>query len=88
TNWSGKSIRKMAKQVCLENDYHIIYGKLSEIEHTGPASVRDYLDDSEDGITSVKIGGRDKDIDIVMLTSLDFFLDVKGIGIVQKSRHR
>ncbi|MEE4606021.1 MAG: DUF5677 domain-containing protein [Desulfobacteraceae bacterium] len=81
TNWSGKSIRKMAKEVCLENDYHIIYGKLSEIEHTGPASVRDYLDDSEEGITSVKIGGRDKDIDLVMLTSLEFYAGVKAITL-------
>lgn len=81
TNWSGRSIRKMAREVCLENEYHIIYGKLSEIEHTGPASVRDYLDDSEEGKTFVRIGGKDKDIELVMLTSLDFFTGVKGITL-------
>jgi hypothetical protein len=79
TNWSGKSIREMAKEVCLENDYHVIYAGLSEIEHTCPASVRSYLDDSEKGITSIKVGGRDEGIALVMLTSIEYFIDVKAI---------
>ncbi len=50
-NWSGISIFKMAseKGVDLEKEYQVIYRQLSSIEHTGPESVRHYLDDLEKG---------------------------------------
>ena len=78
-HWSGKSIYKMAEDVGLEKEYKIIYGRLSGTEHTGPESVRDYLDDSEKGKTIIKAGPRDKNIDLAVLTSLDYFFQVKAI---------
>lgn len=81
-NWSGKSISKMAseKGVDLEKEYRLIYGSLSSIEHTGPESVRHYLDDSEKGITKIKTGPRDENIDLVLLSALGYYFDVKAIA--------
>jgi hypothetical protein len=80
-NWSGKSIFQMAKEkdVNLEKEYKIIYGRLSSLEHTGPESVRDYLDDSERGKTKIKARPRDENIDLVLLTSLEYYFNVKAI---------
>ncbi len=80
-NWSGKSIYKMAKDknVNLETDYKIIYGKLSSIEHTGPDSVRSYLDDSEKGKTKIKAASRDEKIELVLITALDYYFSIKII---------
>ena len=80
-NWSGKSIFKMAADegVNLEKEYRLIYGRLSSIEHTGPESVRDYLDDSEKGITNFRAGARDENIDLVLLTALEYYFHVKAI---------
>lgn len=81
-NWSGKSIFKMAseKGVDLEKEYRVIYGRLSSIEHTGPESVRHYLDDSEKGITSIKAGPRDENIHLVLITALEYYFHVKAIA--------
>jgi hypothetical protein len=80
-NWSGKSIFKMASEpgVDLEKDYKIIYGRLSSIEHTGPESVRQYLDGSEKGITTIKVGPRDENIDLVLITAIEYYFHVKEI---------
>ena len=78
-NWSGKSIYQMAKDADLENEYKIIYGRLSSIEHTGPYSVREYLDDSENGKTIIRKGARDKNVDLVILTALGYYFKVKVI---------
>ncbi len=78
-NWSGKSIYQMAADVDLEKEYKNIYGKLSSTEHTGPDSVRDYLDDSENGRTIIKKGPRDEKIDLVILTALGYYFKVKVI---------
>jgi hypothetical protein len=81
-NWSGKSIFMMASEegVDLENDYRVIYGRLSSIEHTGPESVRQYLDDSEKGVTTIKVGPRDESIDLVLITALEYYFHVKAIA--------
>ena len=81
-NWSGKSIFMMAseKGVDLEKEYRIVYGRLSSIEHTGPDSVRQYLDDSERGFTKINAGPRDENIDLVLLTALSYYFDVKAIA--------
>ncbi len=81
-NWSGKSICMMAseKGVDLERDYRVIYGRLSSIEHTGPESVRQYLDDSEKGTTKIKAGPRDENIDLVLVTALEYYFHVKAIA--------
>jgi hypothetical protein len=81
-NWSGKLIFMMAseKGVDLEKDYRIIYGQLSSIEHTGPDSVRQYLDDSEKGVTKIKAGPREENIDLVLVTALGYYFDVKAIA--------
>lgn len=80
-NWSGMSIFRMASEegVDLGKEYRIIYGKLSSIEHTGPESVRHYLDDSEKGITNIKAGPRDENIDLVLITALEYYFHVKAI---------
>lgn len=77
--WSGKSIFQMAMDVSLDRQYKVVYSNLSELEHTGPASVRKYLDDSEQGITYIKVGARNEYIDVALLTSLQYFLPVKRI---------
>ncbi|MDP8227056.1 MAG: DUF5677 domain-containing protein [Candidatus Celaenobacter polaris] len=80
-DWSGKSIFKMAADegVNLEKEYKIIYGRLSSIEHTGPDSVRAYLDDSKKGATSFRTGPRDENIDLVLLAALEYYFYVKAI---------
>ena len=80
-NWSGKSILKMAADegVKLEKEYKIIYGRLSSIEHTGPDSVRAYLYNSKKGATSFRTGPRDENIDLVLLTALEYYFHVKAI---------
>ena len=81
-NWSGKSIFKMAseKGVDLAKEYRVIYGRLSSIEHTGPESVRHYLDNSEKGTTVIKAGPRDENIDLVLITALEYYFHVKAIA--------
>ena len=80
-NWSGKSIYKMAnaKGVNLGKEYKIIYGKLSSIEHTGPDSVRSYLDNPVPKITAIKAASRDENIDLVLITALEYYFSVKAI---------
>lgn len=80
-NWSGMSIFRMAseKGVDLEKEYRVIYGRLSSIEHTGPESVRHYLDGSEKGVTVIKAGPRDENIDLVLITALEYYFHVKAI---------
>ena len=80
-NWTGKSIYKMAndKGVNLGKEYKIIYGNLSSIEHTGPDLVRSYLDDSENGITNIKPASRDENIDLALITALEYYFGVKAI---------
>ena len=63
----------------MKKDYKIIYGRLSAIEHTGPDSAWDYLYDSEKGKTQIKAGPRDKNIDLVLLTSLEYFFNAQAI---------
>lgn len=79
TQWSGESIFKMAKKVNLEREYDIVYSYLSDIEHTGPASVRRYLEKSKNGRTFIRCGPRDEDIPLVLWTALGYFLDVTDI---------
>jgi len=68
--WSGKSIRQMAREVSLLNEYEIIYSYLSEREHTSPVAARDYwgrLNDSK--------------IDMAIFPALGYFLNVKEIAL-------
>ena len=71
----------MAKDegVNLEKEYKIIYGNLSSIEHTGPDSVRSYLDNSERGKTKIKAASREENIDLVLITALEYYFSVKAI---------
>lgn len=79
-NWSGKSIWGMARDLKLEGDYDLVYGPLSELEHTSPASVRGYLDDSEEGVIQLRVGPKDEDIELALLTCLQYYLPVKKIA--------
>ena len=65
--------------VDLEEEYWIIYERLSSIEHTGPESVGHYLDGSEKGITRIKAGPRDENIDLVLITALEYYSYMKAI---------
>ena len=80
-SWSGKRIRQMAEEVSLKKDYDIVYFYLSDREHTSPAAVRDYLDNSKNGYIVTKVGLSDVKIDLVILTALDYFLNVKEITL-------
>jgi hypothetical protein len=75
--WSGKTISQMANDVGMTTHYQIVYRKTSEFDHTGPASVRDYLDDTQPPKVIVKIGPKDEYIDFVLLSSLEYFIDTK-----------
>lgn len=81
-NWSGKSVFKMAseKGVDLAKEYQVIYGQLSSIEHTGPESAGHYLDDSKQGTTVIKAGPRDENIDLVLITALEYYFQVRKIA--------
>ena len=68
-----------AKGVDLGKEYKIIYGNLSSIEHTGPDSVRSYLTDSLPGKTVIKPASRDENIDLVLITALEYYFSVKAI---------
>lgn len=78
-NWSGKSIRLMAEDVGLEQDYYVVYGYLSRIEHTSPSSVRGYLDDSIEGVISISVGPSEDYVEISLITSPQYFLPLKRI---------
>jgi hypothetical protein len=71
----------MAKEpdVNLKKEYDSIYSQLSSIEHTGPESARYYLDDSHKGYTGIKLGPKDENIPLVLITSLEYYFDVKAI---------
>ena len=43
-SWSNKTIRKMAKEVGLENDYNVVYFRCSHIVHSSPRSSIDYIE--------------------------------------------
>lgn len=73
--WSGKSIRAMADEVSLTSDYVMLYGHLSEVEHTGPAMVEKYLE-SDDEQTVLKVGPSGEDIHLAMLSTIEYFLGV------------
>ena len=78
-NWSGESIYQMAKEVDLEKNYKIVYGRLSEIEHTGPNSPGEYLERGEKGEWIMHSGPRDTKIELVLVPSLIYFHGVKYI---------
>jgi hypothetical protein len=47
--WSGKSIEEMANEVGLGGTYATFYTLASDIEHSNPASISNYLHDQPDG---------------------------------------
>ena len=77
--WSGKSLFRMATDVNLEKEYSIIYSKLSSMEHTGPESVKNYLEHSEERGFTIKAGPRDENIDLVLVTALEYYFKVQEI---------
>jgi len=77
--WSGRSIFDMASEVSLESEYRILYSQLSELEHTGPSSKNKYIDLSSKGKMKIKTGPRDKDISMVLLTAISYFIDVNAL---------
>jgi len=79
SEWSGKSIRKMAEDVQEQWEYDIIYQHLSSIEHTSPSSVKSYLNKSESGATIIKHGPKEENIFLALFTAISYFIEVKEI---------
>jgi hypothetical protein len=79
--WSGKAIQEMADEVSMLQEYDLVYSRLSEREHTGPAATRDFLEVSSSGGPCLKVGQSYDDIPIVLLSALDYFLQTVGAGI-------
>jgi hypothetical protein len=77
--WSGVSIYQMAKEAELETNYKIVYGSLSEVEHTSPNSSGEYLDWGENGEMIMHSGPRDTKIELALVPSLIYFYGVKEI---------
>ena len=76
-NWHP-SIRVMAKDVGLLRDYHITYARLSQIEHTDPERVRDYLENHDsESLMSAMVGPSDESAFVVVSDSIRYFLNVK-----------
>ena len=69
----------MAEDVGLEQDYYVVYGYPSRIEHTSPSSVRGYLDDSLEGVISISVGPSEDYVEISLITSPQYFLPLKRI---------
>lgn len=76
-NWHP-GIKAMAKDVCLLREYHITYARLSQTEHTDPASVMEYLEDQERENRMRAVVGPTTDYALlVMIDSIRYFLNVK-----------
>jgi len=75
--WSGISIAKMAKQISMKKDYMIVYGYLSNFEHTNPSSVIGYMDHNESGNIVISNSPRINGIKLALLTVLQYYLAIK-----------
>ena len=74
--WSGKTIRQMAKDVSLLDDYEKIYSYLSFEEHTDPSTARNYLSRSKNEISSFIAKPDDYFIALMLWTAIArFFSD-------------
>jgi hypothetical protein len=85
--WSGKSKKKMAKDIGMEWQYEFVYHILSGIAHTGPNAVSHYMSYKDDGSIEF-LSSQQKDIERVWNTSciyflilLDRFNDAFGLGL-------
>ncbi len=76
-NWH-KSIRAMAVDVDLLREYHITYARLSQTDHTDPASVMEYLEDREsENLMTAVVGPTTEYSLLVMIDSIRYFLNIK-----------
>ena len=76
-NWHP-GIQEMAKDVDRLSDYHLTYRRLSQTEHTDPASVREYLKDDDGGaLMHGDVGLSTEYAPLVMIDSVRYFLNVK-----------
>lgn len=75
SHWSGRSIKEMAKDVGLMDDYDIVYGQLSEIEHSGPGSIKTFVKIRGSDIV-LGPGPSEEMIEIVLFTSFKYILDI------------
>ena len=76
-NWHHR-IQDMAKDVDLLSDYHLTYKRLSQTEHTDPASVQEYLKDDNGGaLMHGDVGPSTAYAPLVMIDSIRYFLNVK-----------
>ena len=76
-NWHP-GIQEMAKDVDRLSDYHLTYRRLSQTEHTDPASVPEYLKDEDGGaLMHGDVGPSTEYSPLVMVDSIRYFLNVK-----------
>ena len=70
-DWPGCRIKKMAEDVGMDNDYNLVYGQLSELEHSGPGSVQRYAK-IEGSDVVLEPGPSEEMIEIVLFTSFRY----------------
>ena len=77
-SWSGRSIKEMAKECGLLKDYTVLYSPFSDIDHTGPLSIREYVqNDPETGLLKLTNGIKHSEIPHILLRSAKYILDLK-----------
>ena len=73
--WSGKSIREMCKDVGLELHYASVYWLSSNLAHTNPRAMLQYIVDNENGLLIGKEPS-DKYIEKILLPTYTYFLTI------------
>lgn len=79
SQWSGKSIYKMAKDVNLFEDYEKIYSYLSYEEHTDPSTVTNYLSRSKNDESIYITKSDDYFIALILWTAISYYFQVEEI---------
>ena len=79
TQWSGKSIRQMARDEGLLEDYEKVYSSLSFEEHTDPSTVTNYISRSMSE-ENIYIANPDDDLTALILwTAISYYFRVEDV---------
>jgi len=79
TWWSGKSIRQMADDVNLLEDYNKVYSYLSFEEHTDPSTITNHLSYSTNEENLYIINPDDYFIALILWTAISYYFHVEQI---------
>ncbi len=80
--WSGKSIKKMAEDVDLSNEYEYFYRASSNMVHTNAMVINHYIDFKED-VMICEHGPSETSLQLVFDSSIKYFICI--LDIVDKS---